>query len=113
MYDSDARKRRFVQSCNYFLEDGDVSDIGWSISFARNQWRYVHHIIDGNFLMWSRVMCKYHFNSIYDPASLALPRRSVGHPRLRWDDHIHNLSGKYDLNIADDIGSISYRSIVI
>ena len=59
----------------------------WATSFARNRWRFVHHIIDGNLLMWSRVMCKYNFYAIYDPA---LPRRSVGHPRLRWDDHIHN-----------------------
>ena len=66
----------------------------WSISFARNQWRYVDHIIDGNLLMWSRVMCKYNFNPIYDLASLVLPRRSVGHPQLRWDDHIHNFCWK-------------------
>ena len=66
----------------------------WSISFARNQWRYVHHVINGNLLIWSRVMCKYNFHPINDLASPFLPRRSVGHPRLRWDDHIHNFCWK-------------------
>ena len=66
----------------------------WSISFARNQWRYGHHIIDGNLLMWSRVMYKYMCYAIYDPASLVLPRRSIGHPRLRWNEHIHNFCWK-------------------
>ena len=44
--------------------------------------------------MWVRIMCKYNFNPMYDPASPFLPRRSVGHPRLRWDDRILNLCWK-------------------
>ena len=62
----------------------------WSISFARAQWRYVHHIIDANPLLWARFMCRFNFNLVEDFSRWAIPHRNRGRPRMRWDDNIHS-----------------------
>ena len=62
----------------------------WSIRFARNQWRYVKHLIHGPISLWARTLCKYNWNPHFDPTSNHEPFRAPGHPRTRWDDHIHD-----------------------
>ena len=66
----------------------------WSISFARNQWKYIFHLIDAYPLLWARIMLKFNFNPVYDPEASAIPYRMPGRPRLRWDDHIHGFCWK-------------------
>ena len=60
----------------------------WWVRHARNQWRYIHHLIDAYLLLWTRILCKFNAYPVYDPEVSTQPRRNVGHPRLRWDDHI-------------------------
>ena len=62
----------------------------WSIRFARNQWRYIQHLIKAYPLLWARILFKYNAYTSDDPESDFLPHRSPGHPRMRWDDHIHS-----------------------
>ena len=38
-----------------------------AISFVRNQWRYVHHVIDVIPLLWIRNIIKCSVNPVYDP----------------------------------------------
>ena len=66
----------------------------WSISFARNQWKYIFHLIDAYPLLWARIMLKFNFNPVYDPEASAIPYRMFGRPRLRWDDLIHRFCWK-------------------
>ena len=60
----------------------------WSSRHARNQWRYIYHLIDDYILQWGRIICKFNAYPVYDLVVSTQPRRNVGHPRLRWDDHI-------------------------
>ena len=61
----------------------------WSMSFARSQWRFVDHLLHGDISLWSRILCKYNWSPVYDEYAMATPQRRPGHPRMRWDDHIH------------------------
>ena len=61
----------------------------WSIRFARNQFRFVQDVIDTHPLVWARLMCKFNFNP-HNPESCLLPHNFPGHPRMKWDDHIHS-----------------------
>ena len=86
----------------------------WSISFVRNQLRNVHHIINGDLLMWSRVMCK----NITSIPSMIL-HLLFSHDEVLgthgWDGTTTFIIfvGKYGLNFADGIGSISYQIIIL
>ena len=62
----------------------------WSSSFARSQWRYVCHLLHGPISLWSRILCKYNWSAAYDPQSCVIPHRRLGHPRRKWDNHIHS-----------------------
>ena len=66
----------------------------WSMVLARSQWRYVIHLMDAYPLLWARIMSKYNKYPTDDPACDYLPRRAPGHPRMRWDDHIHSFCFK-------------------
>ena len=62
----------------------------WSMRFARDQWRIVHHPITGPYLVWARTLSKYNSNPHTDPVTAHSPfYRSPRHPRMRWDDNIH------------------------
>ena len=60
----------------------------------RGQWTYIHHIIDTYPLLWDRIMYKFNVYLVYDLELRAQPRRNIGHPRLRWDDHIKTFCWK-------------------
>ena len=62
----------------------------WTECYARALWRYVLHIIHGPISLWSRILCKFNWQATPDPSSRIRPRRSVGRPRLRWDDIVHS-----------------------
>ena len=66
----------------------------WSMIFARSQWRYVKHLMDAYPLLWARIMIKFNKYSTDDPECDFLPYRTPGHPRMRWDDHIHSFCYK-------------------
>ena len=55
----------------------------WSMSFARAQWRFIGHILQGPISLWSRVLCKFNWSITHDPKSSIWPHRSIGHPRQK------------------------------
>ena len=82
-------KDRFARAqCLYYSEP-------WSMRFARNQWRYINHLLRGSPLLWSRSLCKYNWSSHIDSSSSSLPQRRQGRPRMRWDDNIHKFCQRY------------------
>jgi hypothetical protein len=61
----------------------------WTMKLARDQWRFVNHLISGSTGLWSRVLCKFNWDIHPDPTTAYQPYRFPGHPRQRWDDNIH------------------------
>ena len=59
----------------------------WSERYARNQWRYVGHLLKQEVSSWAKVMASV-ASPIHDPFGEYVPHRSQGRPRLRWDNHI-------------------------
>ena len=57
----------------------------WAVRHAKNQSRYIHHLIYACPLLWARILWAY---PVYDPEINIQPLRKIGHPRLRWDNHI-------------------------
>ena len=62
----------------------------WSISYARAQWRYVHHVIEAYLLLTARKFTKYILNTKPDPHCRYHPHRSQGRSHLRWDDRLQS-----------------------
>ena len=62
--------------------------VPWSIIFAKNQWKYINHIIQSHPFAWVRRMAKFNLNSHDDINSDFLSYRIRGRPRIRWDDHV-------------------------
>ena len=59
----------------------------WSLIFAKNQWYYVSHLLDGHPLLWTRKLLKFNVTNHHDH-SLSVHRHVyIGRPRMRWDDH--------------------------
>ena len=52
------------------------------IHFSYHRWSYY---------ALARGLAKYNSSGNFDPKGDFIPYRSVGHPHLRWDDHIHQL----------------------
>ena len=75
-----------------------------SISFVRNQWKYIFHLIDAYPLLWARIMLKFNFNPVNDPEASAIPYRMCGRPRLRWDRH--------SWIVLEDLVTISWKTLV-
>ena len=61
----------------------------WSMSFARAQYRFISHILQGPISLWSRILCKFNWSVTYDPQCRIWPHRFAGHPRQKWDDYIY------------------------
>ena len=59
------------------------------VRHARNQWRYIHHVIAAYPLLWARIICKFNVYNVYGLENSIQPRRNVGHHRLRSDDHVN------------------------
>ena len=53
----------------------------WSMSFASNQWRFIHHLKSSHLLLWVRKIIKYNFNEIDDPMNMYGPYRVAGCPQ--------------------------------
>ena len=60
----------------------------WSIRHAKNQCRYTYNRIDAYPLLWGRIIFKFNVHPVNDPEVGTQSRRNIGHPRLKWDDHI-------------------------
>ena len=62
----------------------------WSRMYAKNQWRYAEHIINGSDALWSSRLADYNSKPNWDAHAPFAPRRSRGRPCMKWDDRLHS-----------------------
>ena len=93
LFDGDVSKEKAgMIPCTEWRNEWSAQQIffckSWSERYARNQWRYVGHILKQGVNCWSKIMASHTFSTIYDSFGQYFPHRSQGRPRLRWGDHI-------------------------
>ena len=61
----------------------------WEVSVQRQQWRYIIHAAYAENSQWPSLLADWMPDQIDDISSPYIPFRSVGRPRVRWDDGVN------------------------
>ena len=67
----------------------------WSRRWARGQWKYACHLASKNCHSWAKTLTLESTLGKNDVFALYVPHRSVGRPRLRWDDYLRHFFHDY------------------
>ena len=59
----------------------------WSHRFYGDRWRYAAHVVHNFKNRWPYMLAEWF--PLIDPASIYMPYRGPGRPRVRWDDQLH------------------------
>ena len=83
--------RETMKQMNDRLEEGQRLFFcePWAMIVASSQWRCIKHLMGAYPVLWAQIKSKFNAHPTDDPECDFLPRRTPGHPWMRWDDHIH------------------------